>query len=194
MLARTQEKSLQVLHPVALTVCNVVKLALHLGGERSVDKVAERPFEELGHSEGGKRWDEFFAFLKDISSVLDRRDDAGVCAGTSDPFVFEHLHERGFGVARRWLGFMADGADLFPIHRLPDGEHRQDRLFAFDLSFGIVGPLDISAQKSGKRDLLPTGPKNEVPFACRGGDFDLAAQDLDRDHLTSDRPLPNQLI
>src|SRR5208283_5452573 len=111
------EALIELLHgdaPVDLPVLDLVELGLHARRIRDVEDVVEAFEQQVGdhHAEFGGS--EAAAILLDVIALLNGGNDRGVRGRASDAVGFQALHQRGFVIARRWLGevlFRTDGLE-----------------------------------------------------------------------------------
>src|SRR5690606_2054928 len=80
-----------------------VELVLHLGGEAEVEEGGEVGHEEVAHAHAEVGGVELPRPELGVAALLDRRQRLAVGARPADALLFERLHERGLGVAWRWL-------------------------------------------------------------------------------------------
>ena len=108
------ERLPEVLHhhyPVLLAAANAVELVFKVAGESVVHVLREKLHQEVADNLARVRRREPTAFQFGVLAVHQRVDDGRVGGRTANAIFFQRLHERSFGVARRWLREMLFWAD-----------------------------------------------------------------------------------
>ena len=123
--------------------------------------------------------------LFDIFSVLNRRDNRGICTGSADAFFFERLDKRGLGIAGWWFGKMLLCFDIDSGQCISGLHCRKLRLFAA----GWPHSGKTVKDKHTARRAIPAGEL----FRC-SGNFHAGGIPLGGRHLTGNKALPNQII
>ena len=123
-LAVAEVERVEPLLGFALAARDGVERLFHRGGEVVVDEVREVTFEQLHLRERLPRGDERGALLEHVVAGEDRLDHRHVGGRSTDAALFELLHQRRFGEARRRLRGVTGGTQLRAAHGLPLLERR----------------------------------------------------------------------
>ena len=119
--------------PGQLALLDFVEFYFHARSEADVEDVLEAFHQQLADLLAEHGRGEAALVLADVFALHDGGNDRGVGGGPADALLFELLHQRGFGVARRRLGEMLLGTDLLQAERLALGHTRQVTAFGIRL-------------------------------------------------------------
>ena len=113
-------KLIERFDPGHLAVFDLIKLLFHARRVLDVEDVFKMFDEQFRYDRSKFGRLEFALVFGDVLSILDRGQNRRVCRWTSDAFLLERFHERGFGVSRRRLGEVlawrhVDEAQLFAL-------------------------------------------------------------------------------
>ena len=169
---------------------DIVEPLFHMGGKFQVDQFFEVVFQQLGDRKGRKSRDQLFALLEDITALLNGVDDRGIGAWPADPFGFEGFDQSGFGVAGRWLGFVAGCIQRTAIDQLADSEFGQQLFLAVECGVRVVGALYIGTEKAREENRAPAGTKRGIFDLNRGS----AQLEPGVGHLRGDSAFPDQVV
>ena len=169
---------------------DIVEPLFHMGGKFQVDQFFEVVFQQLGDRKGRKSRDQLFALLEDITALLNGVDDRGIGAWPADPFGFEGFDQSGFGVAGRWLGFVAGCIQRTAIDQLADSEFGQQLFLAVECGVRVVGALYIGTEKAREENRAPAGTKRGIFDLNRGS----AQLEPSVGHLRGDSAFPDQVV
>ena len=146
----------------------------------------------------GKRLDQFVGddraeqgcikpplLLLDIFAVLNRLNNAGVCARPADAKLLEHFHQARFGKPWRRLGEMLRRVDLDRPDRLLFRQLRQKLIFTAD-----AGHFHEAVED----ELAAGGAEDGVARLGLGDDRDGGLIELRRRHLRGDESPPDQVV
>ena len=185
---------------------DLVEVVLHRGREPVVDQIGEVVLEQADDGEGGEGGDERCPLFPDITTVLDRADDAGVGRGPADPELFQATHERGLGVARRRLGGVVlhlealagdilAGAEPGQAHVLVAAPVRS-ALVVFVLVLAVDGEEPGIGDDGARRDKGRRRPRrgDRRVASRRRLDARPGARPGRVVHLRGDGPLPDELV
>src|ERR1700676_2455209 len=131
----------------------------------------------------------------DVFALDDGRNDRSVSGWPADAFFFQVLYQRGFRIARRWLGKVLVGPNLVEPENLALFDARQILALAF------VVFLVVFAVRDRHRSLVDPEIAIELLHRAGGAESVVASGDVDRGliqngrkHLRSHEALPNQLV
>ena len=181
--------------PAGAAARDVVEFLLHAGGEFIGDVAGEEAFEERREQAPGFLGEEAVLFDADVGAVLEHLQGGGVGRGAADAEFFEAFHQRRFGEARRGLGEVLRGVDLFlgrHVARLHVGEQALV-IVAPNVTGGIgfgVAALVVDGEEAGELHHLAGGAQRGLAGAVAQGDA--GAFEFGAGHLAGDRALPDQ--
>ncbi len=174
-------------HPGALPPRDLVELFLHASREREVHVAPEVLDEKVGHDLGDGLGVEPALPDRDVAAVDDRRERRRIGGGTAHPELFERLHERRLGEARRRLREVLRGRDLRNGCRVALGQRGKRPLgFLVALVAALrVHPAEAVEEGAGRRCAQVVSAVREVDRGCL---------QLLLGHLARQRALPDQAV
>ncbi len=160
----------------------------------NIEDVAEVLDQKIGNDQADFRRREFSAQLLHILPLLDGAQNRRVGGWTSNPPLFQLLHQRSFVVTRRRLGEMLLRLQFLQGELLPGLECRQLVFEFFVFLVLVFFRLLIDLQEAIE---LQHRSRNAEPESLRSGlgvDIDGRLVE-DRGHnLRSHKPLPDELV
>ncbi|MNV27402.1 hypothetical protein D3C71_1185510 [compost metagenome] len=178
-------------NPLFLAARDGIELVFQLGGEVVVDVLGEVAGQELGYRTADIGRAEAAAFHFHVLAEQQGLDDRGVSRRTADAVLFQRLHQRRFGEARRRLGEVLVGHDAFQRHAVARLHRRQ--LAAFVVILGALAVLAflVHGQEAGHDHGGAAGA--EHVFAA-GRQIHADGVERGRNHLAGHCTLPDQLV
>jgi len=110
-VAERRIKFLQDADPFKVLIFDLVKLLFHVTGEGNIHHLREEFIQFVGDNLADLRGKEFFVLFFHVLAILNRGDNRGIRAGSSDPLFFEGLDQGCFRIAGRRLGEMLLGVN-----------------------------------------------------------------------------------
>ena len=157
---------LERLGPVFFAARHRVELVFERGGEAVLDVLVEMLGQEAADDLADVRRDEPAVVHVDVFAILERRDDGGVGRGAADAVLFERLHERGFGEARRRLGEV-----LVAVHIEKSDHvaffHGGQEAIVFVFRFAVVDVFLVHGHVAGFHQRRAVGAQHVAAGAIR---------------------------
>ena len=179
---------------VAPAAGDLVEHVLHAGGELVGHQPREVLLQQPDHRERQPGRDERGPLLVDVAAVEDGADDRGVRRGPADLALLELLDQRRLGVARRWLGLVALGADRRRADRVALAHVGQPGLLVVG-GGPVVAALDVGLEEPVEGDHATAGGEHDVlAGAGRAAEADRHRVALRVLHLRGDGAHPDQLV
>ena len=178
-------------YPVLLATADAVEFVFKVAGEGVVHVLREELHQEVADNLAGVRGCEATAFQFGVLAVHQRVDDGRVGGRTTDAIFFQRLHERSFGVARRWLREMLFRADGLERRYIAYGQQRQAAARFFRV---IVAVVFVNTQEPGLQQRATASAQACQRGVLRGDEFDRHLLEQGRCHLRSHRALPDEVV
>ena len=192
-------EALQVRQALLVTARDGVELLLHLRREVGVDQRGEVALHQRHDREGGEGRHERRALLEHVVPPLDRVDDRGVRAGSTDARFLEQLDQRRLRQTRGRRRVVLVGGQLVERDVLALLDVRQERLALGQRRVRVVRTLDVGTQVTGEVDDAAVGLEHDVVLHTIGRgrlarDAQHHAAPFGVRHLARHRALPDELV
>ena len=186
-------EAVQQRHPVGFAARDGVEIVFELGGEVVIDvalKVLGQKFVNDAAHIGG---DKTTLVHLHVFTILQRLNDAGVCRRAADAEFFQRLDQRGFRVARRWLGEVLLGTNGHKIHFLAFFERRQNAVLV--VLFLAAAAFLIHGHETRLDQDRAVGAE-AVAFVTVGSGQKIDGHGIEYGghHLAGDGAFPDQLV
>ena len=178
----------QNLFVIPLPGRDIIQLRLKVGGKVILDIAPEKVGQKRRDQPALILGDQPVLVFADIFAVLDRGQNRGIGGRSPDPQLLHPLDQRGFGIARRWLGKMLLRRDFLLVRLLALHDLRQTPLVVLF----VVAALVIDLQKAVKQHDLPIRAQADLPI--RAGRVHHGPLHPRRRHLAGNRALPDQVV
>ena len=171
-------------------VGNLIERLFHARRKLRIDQRWKMHFQQPVHGQRGKSRHQLIAGFDHIAAILNGADDGGVGAGPTYAFLFERLHQRGFGKACRRLSLVPDRGNGAAVQFCAYSHRGQQDGPIIKGGFRVVSAFDVDAEEARKVDTLAVGLKGRV--GRLNGDRDQRQPRLG--HLRRHRPLPDHVV
>ena len=189
----------QDLLPVDLVVRDAVEILLEARREVVFDVAGEEALEERRHQHALVLGMQALLVDADIFAVLEDGESGGVGRRPADPEFLHALDEGGLGIARRRLGEVLGGGDLFLLERISGRHFRQParlvvvRVLVLAFLVELQEAVELHHLAGGAQLDPPVGAQRG-PGGGEGRDVDRCALEFGRFHLARDGADPDQLV